>query len=613
MHKATRDPRTENRRNALGAFTTTNFSVTTISIGNMTIPFDSKRFVAELEQLKEAYSWKDTTSQHLAKCLDDHDELAALRQEYFLPTMEEVSPTNTKETPFTEPCLYLCGNSLGPLARRSKQYLEEEIDAWKRKAVLGHWDHPYNRPWTRCEEAVSVLMSDIVGAKPKEVVAMGTLTANLHVMLSTFYRPGVMDLANGHLDVGSNQKKRHKIIYEGRAFPSDQYALASVVALAGFDPKTSLIGLEAREGEKTLRTEDIVETLEREAATGELGLLLLGDVQYLSGQMFDVPVITKRARELGVIVGWDLAHAFANVPLALHDWDVDFAVWCTYKYGSSGPGGIAGIFVNERWGDIGFSTSIGRDIKQSHEQPGAQGVARPAGWWGHEKSTRFTMPDSFRSMQGAAGWQQSNPSALDMASLLGSLQTLALAPGLLTSRKKKSDFHTQYQLEDFPNDFASQEYASRRDEQSGTLGWGYIMPALRQKSQQLTAYLEHLLLYPGFLPEEANVAVVTPLDPQFRGSQLSICLSEPKARTQSKIQPSSQAESNGKGSVPTPVAHTTFVGRVHKHLEEKFGVVCDVRNPDMLRLAPVAQFSSYNDVWRAANALRLSVLSELNH
>ncbi|PWN32609.1 kynureninase [Meira miltonrushii] len=444
--------------------------------------------------------------------------------------MKDVVEGNEKDEQATS--LYMCGNSLGPLSKRSKKYVEQELQVWGRKAVLGHWDHPFGRPWTQCEERVSHLMSDIIGAKPNEVVAMGTLSSNLHIMLATFYRPNALPqlvLPNS----AGNKPVRHKIIYEALAFPSDQYALASAVTLAGFDPKTSLIALEGKK-DRTLETQDILATIDREADTGELAMILLGDVQYQTGQMFDMEKITKHARSRGIIVGWDLAHAFANVPLAMHDWDADFAVWCTYKYGSSGPGGMAGLFVHERWGN-------------NSNAPGASGLPRPAAWWGQKKASRFSMPDSFDAIQGASGWQQSNPSALDMAALLGSLETMALAPAL---------------------------------------GSGHIMPALRQKSQRLTAYLEHLLLTPGFLPAEANISIVTPKEGRFRGSQLS-------------------------SDVPPPIDASSFVARVHHSIETRYGVVCDVRNPDILRFGPVAQYSSFEDVWRTADALRKSIMAQL--
>lgn len=559
----------------------------------MTTSFDTAAFVDTLSRLAQTKGFSNgSSSRELAIELDKEDELNSLRHEYQLPLMKDVVEKNAEDGT----SLYMCGNSLGPLSKRSKLYIEQELQVWGRKAVLGHWDHPFGRPWTRCEERVSHLMSDIIGAKPNEVVAMGTLSSNLHIMLATFYRPNALpQLVLPNSAQSQNKAKRHKIIYEALAFPSDQYALASAVTLAGFDPKTSLIALEGKK-DRTLETKDILATIDREADTGELAMILLGDVQYQTGQMFDIEKITSHARSRGIIVGWDLAHAFANVPLAMHDWDADFAVWCTYKYGSSGPGGMAGLFVHERWGNVGFQTCIGRDAKLSENSnvPGSSGLPRPAAWWGQKKSSRFSMPDSFDAIQGASGWQQSNPSAFDMASLLGSLETMALAPALLDKNLKGVDF-------------GSEDYAKEVDEMGGMRGFGHIMPALRQKSQRLTAYLEHLLLAPGFLPDEANISIVTPKEGRFRGSQLSVCI----PNRSGKVTKQNGTQKDGKSNVPPPIDTGSFVARVHHSIETRYGVVCDVRNPDILRFGPVAQYSSFEDVWRTADALRRSILEEM--
>lgn len=414
---------------------------------------------------------------------------------------------------------------------------------------------------------------------------MSSLSANLHTMLATFYKP--------------TKGKRHKILYEARAFPSDQYALASAVALAGLDPRESLLAIEPREGETTLRTDDILATLEREKETAHT--IMLGGIQYLSGQLFDVPAVTKRARELGVIAGWDFAHAFANVPLALHDWDVDFAVWCTYKYGCAGPGAIAGAFVHERWGSIGMRTSIGRDAKAKPDAKGVDGLVRPAGWWGHVKSTRFTMPDSFEAITGAGGFQLSNPPLFEMACLLGSLETLSRAPALLAADGKTAASTA--------DDVGSESHGHAVEASSGPVGFGHIMPALRQKSLRLTAYLEHLLLQPGFLPSSAHVSIVTPADPLQRGSQLSIRI--PDAPKQEQQAPNGGEVQTNKDHVPPPISATTLVARVHKRAEKQRGLVADIRNPDMLRLAPLAQFSTFTDVFDAASALKEALEQEL--
>lgn len=561
----------------------------------MTTPFDTVAYFDSLQQLAKQKGFTNgSNSRELAIELDNQDGLKSLRKEYQIPLMKDVVKKGSKRQDEQSSSLYMCGNSLGPLSKRSKLYVEQELQVWGQKAVLGHWDHPFGRPWTRCEERVSYLMSDIIGAKPNEVVAMGTLSSNLHIMLATFYRPEALPKLVLPKE-RSPSPKRHKIIYEALAFPSDQYALASAVTLAGFDPKTSLIALEGKKS-RTLETEDVLQTIDREAGTGELAMILLGDVQYQTGQMFDMERITKHARSKGIIVGWDLAHAFANVPLAMHDWDADFAVWCTYKYGSSGPGGMAGLFVHERWGNIGFQTCMGRDAKMSKNKdvPGASGLPRPAAWWGQKKSSRFSMPDSFDSIRGAAGWQQSNPSALDMASLLGSLETMAMAPGLLDANLNGIDF-------------GSEEYAKKIDESHGIRGYGQIMPALRQKSQRLTAYLEYLLLSPNFLPSETNISIVTPKEGRFRGSQLSVCIPNRANKSNGQI----ETKMGGKSDVPPPIDASSFVARVHHSVETQYGVVCDIRNPDILRFGPVAQYSSFEDVWRTADALRRAILEEM--
>ncbi|UZJ53996.1 hypothetical protein CBS101457_003316 [Exobasidium rhododendri] len=548
--------------------------------------FNKANFLDEIRDIASA-STSGPLSQDVAQALDHKDPLAPLRSGYILPTMRDANVVDAADPDKT--ALYFCGNSLGPLTAKSKQYLHEQADTWGRKGVLGHWDSPYGRPWTKAEEKVSTLMSDMVGAKPSEVTTMSTLTANLHTMLNTFYRPQTTITSREGGPV------RHKIIYEAKAFPSDQYALASAVTLAGFDPATSLVRVAPRRGNRTIHVEDILDTLEREAKTGELAMIMLAGIQYLSGQFFDMARITKRAKELDIIVGWDLAHAFANVPLSLHDWGVDFAVWCTYKYGCSGPGGIAGLFVHERWSNMGMTTNMNDEMTG---QSSTEGLVRPAGWWGHVKSTRFAMPDSFEAMKGAAGWQLSNPSQLDLAALLGSLETLSGAYKLA---------HPDATL-----NIGSEEHAAQVNS-SSKVGSGLILPVLRAKSQRLTSYLEMLLLSESIIPKEAKVTIVTPEDPEARGSQLSICIpnQERKSESTSALASPAAPTTNHSSDVPISVSLTTRVGRLHKNLETKQGVICDVRNPDMLRLAPLAHFSTYQDVWDLAHALRKALLEDM--
>lgn len=515
------------------------------------------------------------TDRAIAQHLDAVDPLHRMREGYILPTFKDVcSPDYPRTSPETAPdaeSLYMCGNSLGPLSRLTKKYLEQEIDAWGRKAVLGHFEHPYGTPWTQMEKRVGELCADIVGAKQAEVVLMATLTGNLHSLLASFYRPATKPFGvdfTGDVEAAkqAGKKIKHKIIFEQKAFPSDQYALASVVELNGFRPETSLVPLVPREGTKTLDTADILATIEKCGKEGETAIVLIGGIQYFTGQFFELEKLAAKAHEYGILFGVDLAHAFANVPLALHDWGVDFACWCTYKYGSSGPGGIAGLFVHEKWHHANLT--------------------RQAGWWGHEKETRFSMPDKFVPTRGAEGWQTSNPSMLDMAALKGSLETLHKAV-----------------------EFGHRNARDEGVEAQGKHGKGTVMPILRSKSLRLTAYLEALLLSPGFFPDGFDIRVVTPTDPMQRGSQLCVQIPDPTAAEAPKVQVE-QPKTNGK-DVPPPIDGKRLIARAHRRAEKQRGLVADIRNPDMLRLAPLAQFSTFTDVWRTADALRQSLLEEV--
>lgn len=546
---------------------------------------------AQLQRVAEEHKLGLETRE-FAKAADSQDPLSALRSQYHLPLASSVHPVPTSPTSPQPPVpsegetsLYLCGNSLGPLAKRSQQVVLEEVNAWGTHGVLGHFNHPFgpDRQWTRMDDKVNWLMSDIVGAKPSEVVAMNTLTGNLHTVLQTFYRP----LAK--------QSARHKIIHEQSPFPSDQYALASVVQLNGFDPKTSLVPLKPEAGTKTLDTEDILETMEQQAATGECWGILLGGIQYLTGQLFELERIAKKARELDIYCGFDLAHAFANVPLALHDWGVDFAVWCTYKYGSSGPGGIAGLFIHEKWGGSPtFST----------QDPDPSPMLRPAGWWGHKRSTRFAMPSEFDPTVGAAGWQVSNPSTMDMAVLRGSLETLALSVEL--SPAGASD-HARL--------VGTQPWAKEQEAKT-TVGSGSIMPVLRTRSLQLTGYLEYLLFHSArYAPvfKQAGMQLITPSDPHQRGSQLSIRIPNEDTTTSDGPGPSAQQSANASetetdgDNVPPPLSSESLISRIQTYAEEHFSLIADIRNPDVIRFAPLAQYSSFEDVWRAVDAFEKSV------
>jgi kynureninase len=312
-----------------------------------------------------------TFSEQEAARLDTVDPLASFRDRFYMPRAESGSEV-----------LYLCGHSLGLRPKSTQKYVDDELDAWKTLGVQGHF-RP-GEPWVSYPERLAEPMARIVGAKPSEVTLMNSLSVNLHVAMASFYRPTT---------------HRYRILIEDHAFPSDRYAVESQMRWHGLDPADATLILKPRSGESALRTEDIEDVIRREGDS--IALILLGAVQYFTGQFFDIERITAVGHEKGCKVGFDLAHAVGNVPLCLHDHGVDFAVWCTYKYLSSGPGGVGGLFVHrDRW---------------SSDPP------MLAGWWGHNPVTRFNMPDHFEPDAGAAGWQISNPPILQMAALRASL------------------------------------------------------------------------------------------------------------------------------------------------------------------------------------------------
>ncbi|KAH7923501.1 kynureninase [Leucogyrophana mollusca] len=305
--------------------------------------------------------------------------------EFLIPSNREIGASRVPEALADQRCTYLCGNSLGPLSKRSQSLLQEELQVWATRAVEGHFSHPHGREWMNIADTVTPLFAELVGAQEKEVACMSTLTANLHLMMAAFYKP---------------TPDRYKILCEAKAFPSDQYAFASQALLHGYDPGVAIVEMSPRVGEFTLRESDILDVIAKEGPS--IALVIFSGVQYYTGQWFPMRTITSAAKEQGCICGWDLAHAIGNVPMALHDWNVDFAVWCSYKYLNSGPGGIGGLYIHEKW--------------ETSRPP------QYAGWWGHDPTTRFAMPPAFTAIPGAQGYQQSNPSVLTTVSLLGSLQ-----------------------------------------------------------------------------------------------------------------------------------------------------------------------------------------------
>ncbi|HJL84325.1 MAG TPA: kynureninase [Candidatus Marinimicrobia bacterium] len=380
--------------------------------------------------------------------------------------------------------IYLVGNSLGLQPINTIQYIQQEIKTWKFLGVNGH--HEGERPWGSYESTINKKMASLAGSKVDEVVTMNSLTVNLHLLMVSFYRP---------------TQERYKIMMEAKAFPSDQYAVASQLKFHGYQPEEGIVEIEPREGETTIRTEDILKTIEKEGKS--IALILIGGINYYSGQLFDMKEITRAGHVQGCVVGFDLAHAIGNVPLKLHDWDVDFAAWCNYKYINAGPGSVASVFVHNRHGEN-------------------EDLPRFAGWWGHNKETRFEMPSKFDPIPGAEGWQISNLNILSAAPLLPSLDLF-------------------------------QEVG---------------MDALREKSVILTGYLEYLL---DQLDSEA-FTIITPSDPEQRGCQLSI-----------------RFTSSGK--------------TIHERLTGK-NVMCDYREPGVIRVAPAPFYNSFDDVYRFVEILK---------
>jgi kynureninase len=409
----------------------------------------------------------------VAQKLDEADPLKNFREEFLFPQ-------NTDGSPY----VYLCGNSLGLQPRKAKENINQELTDWAHLGVEGHFEA--KNPWLPYHEFVTGSLSRLVGAKPVEVVAMNSLTVNLHLLMGSFYRP---------------TKERYKIVIEGHAFPSDQYAVASQARFHGFSPEQAILEVKPREGETTVRTEDFIALLEKNK--NEIALVLLGGVNYLNGQFFDIAPLCKKTHEIGAIFGLDLAHAAGNLPLKLHDWDVDFAAWCSYKYLNSGPGAISGAFVHERFSKL-------------------KDIPRFEGWWGHDKKTRFAMPSKFEPIEGAEAWQLSNPPIFQLAALRASLELFDRA----------------------------------------------TMPALREKSKKLTKYLWDEL---DQLPK-GLVDIFTPKDPEARGSQLSLRIRDGNRDTVASLR--------------------------------KNGVICDFREPNIIRVAPTPLYNSFMDCYQFVETLK---------
>ncbi len=372
-----------------------------------------------------------------AQSLDAQDPLRSCRELFHIPpSSKDLSKSS----------IYMTGNSLGCQPKATRALVEQELEDW---AKLGVEAHLHGRdPWLPYHEWFRGPAARLVGGVPGEAVMMNSLTCNLHLLMVSFFRP---------------TPERYKIVIEDSAFPSDSYAVASQLRFHGIDPAQGLVRLKPREGEQTLRTEDIEGYLWEEGQ--QVALVLLGAVNYLTGQWFDMARITAAAKERGCTVGWDLAHAAGNVPLKLHDWGADFAAWCSYKYMNSGPGAVAGAWVHERH----FKGSHGVTKSGSHE---AGSIPRFAGWWGNDPATRFQMKPEFVPVASAEAWQLSNPPIFGLAPVKASMQIF------------------------------------------DKVG----MAALRAKSLKLTGYLQQLLAQEC----KNTVQVITPTDPAQRGCQLSL-------------------------------------------------------------------------------------------
>ncbi|MEE2876654.1 MAG: kynureninase [Candidatus Neomarinimicrobiota bacterium] len=427
--------------------------------------------------MKLPEQWEKVTKfsrgKDFARELDRSDPLADYRQNFTIPKSSEGNEV-----------IYFLGNSLGLQPSGAIEAVMEEMETWRTDAIGGHFKK--QRPWSLYETNLIDKSAALVGALPSEVTVMNSLTVNLHLLMISFYRP---------------TRDRNKVLMEEKAFPSDQYAVASQLQYHGVDPSDGIVKAKSRNGENFIQNEEIIDLLEAEGDS--IALILMGGVNYYSGQFFDMEKITAVGHAKGCVVGFDLAHAAGNVELMLHDWNVDFAAWCNYKYLNGGPGSIASIFVHERNGN-------------------RPDLPRFAGWWGHNRGTRFEMPAQFDPLPGAEGWQISNPHVLSAASLLPSLDLF------------------------------------------DRVG----MATLRQKSFQMTGYLEFLL---DELESDA-FTIITPRDRERRGGQLSLKFDLDAEEICNKL-----AEN---------------------------GVICDYRKPGVIRVAPAPFYNSFLDIYTFVEILK---------
>lgn len=407
-----------------------------------------------------------------AQDLDLKDPLKSYHEKFYIPK-------NSKG----EVVIYFAGNSLGLQPRNVRAYVEQELKDWETMGVEGHM-HAKN-PWLPYHEFLTEQTGRLIGAKPEEVVNMNSLTVNLHLMMVSFYRP---------------TPERHKILIESNAFPSDHYAVQSQIKFHGYSSEEALLEMKPREGEITIRTGDIEAFIDKEGDS--IALIMFAGVNYYTGQAFEFERITKCGHKKGCVVGFDLAHAAGNLALNLHDWDIDFAVWCNYKYLNGGPGAVGGAYVHKR-----------HLLDMS--------IPKFWGWWGQDKATRFLMHHNFQPIPTVESWQLSNPPILQLAALKSSLDIF---------------------------------------DEAG-------IQALRTKSEKLTGYMEYLINEKN----DGNIEIITPKDKDQRGCQLSL-----------------RAKSHGR--------------EIHKKLVNN-GVVCDWREPDVIRVAPVPLYNTFGDVWNFAQIL----------
>ncbi|MFM7217514.1 MAG: kynureninase [Bacteroidota bacterium] len=414
--------------------------------------------------------------------MDRKDPLRSFRDKFFFPLV------NGKQA------LYFTGNSLGLQPKTTQHYVLNELEDWATYGVEGHFHA--RMPWFSYQDFLTEQVAQLLGALPIEVVAMNSLTTNLHLLMASFYRP---------------THERYKIICEYDAFPSDLYAVQTQAAFHGFDPEKAVVYLKPRAGEVALREEDVLQAIREHGDS--LATVMLGAVNYYTGQFFDLPAIVKTAHAVGATAGFNLAHAAGNVELELHEWGADYACFCSYKYLNSGPGGVSGIFVHERHADDAS-------------------LPRLAGWWGNDPATRFSMPRNFVPAKGARSWQQSNAPVLSMAALKASLDVFTDAG---------------------------------------------MMKPLRTKSEQLTGFLEHILLDIDRALDESLISIITPSDPLRRGCQLSVVFRRD--------------------------------GRKFFDALTERSVIVDWREPDVIRVAPVPLYNSFEDVFQFGQILA-EVISE---